>query len=217
MEYDYSKVFNFIIQKKIGKMYKWQPMSNSHGQFEALIYFCYPYWFAGNLENSEDFVTQLEEIGTQWKIKNPKEYIMDRISYYGHLFKPIWEANDMETLFKQEVMIKRIVYHLVYKHPLADLPINEADFEFMPPSFSEVCPELFVLVKSHISLMKIKTMPKKSDEINIVNAVGDICIAKQEIDKYGTPWVIIRYEDGNVYQVISNHTLDEMKKVWSQN
>ena len=60
-------------------------------------------------------------------------------------------------------------------------------------------------------------MPEKSDEINIVNAVGDICIAKQEIDEYGNPWVIVRYEDGNVYQKMRNRTLDEMKKIWLQN
>ena len=217
MEYDYSAVFDSIIQKKIGKMYEWRPIVTPYGQFEAIIYFSCPYWFAGNLENSDDFLTQLEEIGTQWKIINSKELIMDRIGYYGHLFKPIWEANDMETLVKHELMIKRIVFHLVYKHPLANLPINEDDFEFMPPSFMEVCPDLFVLVKSHISSMKMKTMTKKSGEINIINAVGDICIAKQEKDEYGNPCVIVRYEDGKVYQKIRNHTLDEMSKIWSQN
>jgi len=217
MNYDYSEVFNSIIQKKIAKMYEWRPIATPYGQFEALIYFSCPYWFVDNLENSDGFLTQLEEIGTRWKIKNPNELFEDRINDYAKLFKPIWKANDIETLVKNEVMIKRIVFHLVYKHPLANLPINEEDFEFMPPSFREVCPDLFVLVKTQRNFIKIRTMPKKCGEINIINAACDICIAKQEKDEYGNPCVIVRYEDGKVYQEIRNRTLDEMGKIWSQN
>ena len=212
-----EEVFNSIIQKKIGKMYEWRPIVTPYGQFEAIIYFSCPYWLAADIEDPNDFMMQLGEIGVRWGIENSNLLIQDRIGYYSYMFKPIWEATDINVLVQQEFMIKRTVFHLIYKHPLADLPINENDFEFMPPNFREVCPDLFVLVKTRLSFKKIRTMPERIDEIYIVNEVGDICIAKQEIDEYGTPWVIIRYEDGNVYQEIRNHTLDEMKAIWFQN
>ena len=220
MTYDYSEVFDFIIQKRIGKMYEWKPIGTPYGQFEALIYFSCPYWFTDSeksMEKLEEFSTLLGEIGTKWRIINADELIKDRMAYYWNLLDPIMKSTDINFAVKQEFMIMRTVYHLVYTQPLATFPINENDFKLMPPSFKDVCPYLNVLVNTLISLGKNAEKPVKSDEIYIVNALGQSCTAKQEIDEYGTSWVIIRTEDGNVYDKICNHTLDEMKKIWSQN